>query len=334
MRREQFRAMLPSHITAEHFVRVVMTAVSMDPDLLSADRRSFYNACMRAANDGLLPDKREGALVVFKDQHTGARLVTWMPMVFGLIKLMRQSPDVSSVGARIVYQREIDEQSPSNPARKRFEFVITDGDEKLYHEPILWGDRGPKVLVYAYARFKDGFVQYQLLHKDDVLKRRKVARTDKVWSQWEDEMWCKSAIRAIASKMPLSADIRIDANEPGSEPTEFDKMKNSAVAALAAPVEDGTAMEIVQEPEPPPAPEPSPEPDKKTITAEEYVRNVIEGLADPSFTAAADLEEYGQRVRMGVTSMIPPGAARSRLLRQFNDAFTERMNALQPEQRS
>ena len=329
-RREQFRAMLPSHIKAEHFERVVMTAINMDPELLTADRRSLYNACARAASDGLLPDKREGALVLFKDRDN-AKLVAWMPMVFGLIKKIRQSGEVDSVGARIVYQNEIDQQ--------RFRFIIEDGAEKLYHDPMLWGDRGAKVLVYAYARFKNGFIQYQPVHRDDIAKRRKTARTDKIWAAWEDEMWLKTAIRMLASKMPLSAEIMsAGMRDEDAAPTEFDKMRNTAMAALAAPVEEAVATEVLDEPLPEPEPEaPQQKQESKTevkrmpLTAETYIRNCTASLDDPDFTTVEELEEFAIRVRDNLASMKPSASEHRRLLAIFNAAVTERVNAVAPQ---
>ena len=61
----QFAAALPSHITAEKFQRVVMTVVQQQPDLMVADRRTLLASCMKCAADGLIPDGREAALVIF-----------------------------------------------------------------------------------------------------------------------------------------------------------------------------------------------------------------------------------------------------------------------------
>lgn len=224
----QFAAVLPAHIKAERFQRVVMTAINTNPDLLNADRRSLFNACAQAASDGLLPDKREGALVIFKDK-AGKKLVQWMPMVFGIIKKIRQSGEIDSIGARIVYQKEIDDG--------RFKFVVEDGKEKLFHDPMLWGDRGEKVLVYAYARFKEtGHVEYAPLHKADVMKRKAASKSAAFggpWKDWEDEMWLKTAIRAIAKRLPLSAEL-LSEIERNDEPTQFDQMRADAIAQLGA----------------------------------------------------------------------------------------------------
>ena len=231
------KAVLPQHISPERFNRVVMTAVNLNPDLVSADRRSLFNACTKAATDGLIPDGREGALVIFKDK-SGKKLVQWLPMVGGLLKLIGQSGAIDSIGARIVFQKEIDDH--------RFKFVIEDGKEKLFHDPMLWGDRGPKVLVYAYARFKDGgYVEHAVLHRQDVEKRRAASRSSGgPWSSWEDEMWLKTAIRYIAKRLPLSPDI-LQKVESDNEPTHFDEMRSAAIAQLGPiAVEDDEGEEV------------------------------------------------------------------------------------------
>ena len=92
--RAQLAATLPAHISVDRFQRVVLTAINTNPDLLSADRRSLFNAAVRAAQDGLMPDGREGALVIFKDKNNKKNAV-WMPMVFGIIKKSRQSGEIA-----------------------------------------------------------------------------------------------------------------------------------------------------------------------------------------------------------------------------------------------
>src|SRR5688500_3765384 len=74
---------LPPHMPVERFMRVVLTAVNGNPDLLKADRRTLFESAMKAAQDGLLPDGRDGAFVTFSGK------VQWMPMVGGILKKVR-----------------------------------------------------------------------------------------------------------------------------------------------------------------------------------------------------------------------------------------------------
>lgn len=223
---------MPSHITPERFQRVVVTAANLNPDLLRADRRSLFNACSKAASDGLLPDGRDGALVIFRTKEKDAegkeryiQKVQWMPMVAGIIKKARQSGEISSLGARIVYQNEIDSG--------RFTHKVVDGIPKVDHEPLLWGDRGKPVLVYSFVQFRDGSTDFEFLHRDDVMKIRNVSRAKDSgpWKDWEEEMWKKSAIRRHAKRLPISSEL-FDTISRDDEMTEFERQRQEAETAM------------------------------------------------------------------------------------------------------
>lgn len=91
-RARDIQSALPAHIGPEKFQRTVMTAVAQNPDLLRADRQSLILACYKAAQDALLPDGREAALVTFNTrqkvdgQWQTVKQVQYMPMVYGLRK--------------------------------------------------------------------------------------------------------------------------------------------------------------------------------------------------------------------------------------------------------
>ncbi len=110
----ELKMVLPSHITPEKFQRTMLTAVQADPDLLSADRQSLILACMRAAQDGLLPDKREAAVVVFNENKKvdgnwiRRKIATYLPMVYGLRKKILQSGEVTALEVGIVYRKELE----------------------------------------------------------------------------------------------------------------------------------------------------------------------------------------------------------------------------------
>lgn len=222
-RGDEYKASLPSHITPDRFQRVVVTAVNLNPDLLRADRRSLMNACSKAASDGLLPDGREGALVIFrtKEGDNYIQKAQWMPMVAGIIKKARQSGEISVLDAQIVWSKEIEQG--------RFTYKRVDGVPKVDHEPIIQGERGVPVLVYSVVKFKDGSIDYEVLHADDVKKIRNVSRAKDSgpWSQWTEEMWKKSAIRRHAKRLPVSSEL-FDTISRDDEMTEFERQRNEA----------------------------------------------------------------------------------------------------------
>lgn len=189
----EFAAALPPQIPVERFIRTTMTAISMQPDLLQADRRSLLAATMKSAQDGLLPDGREAALVIFRGKSGPA--VQYMPMIGGVLKKLRNSGELASIAAHVVYTND--------------RFVYTLGDsESILHEPLLDGDRGRPKAVYAIARLKDGSVLREVMTVEGVEKVRAVsrARDSGPWTQWWDEMARKTVLRRLAKRLPSSSD--------------------------------------------------------------------------------------------------------------------------------
>lgn len=188
----EIKTALPAHMSPERFVRVVMTAVQLNTELLACDRQSLWNACMRAANDGLLPDGREGAIVAFKGK------AQWLPMYAGLLKRFRNSGEFKWITAGIVYEGE------------QYEHWIDETGEHFKHVP---GDdiAGRKVRrVYALATTKDGGSFIADLSLSDVYKREAMSRTtreDAPWKKWPDEMRKKTAIRVLSKLLPMSSDL-------------------------------------------------------------------------------------------------------------------------------
>ena len=206
------KSCLPAHIPVERFKRVVLTAVTGSSDLLAADRQSLYRACMRAAQDGLLPDGREGALVIFNTKvkvngvESWIKQVQWLPMAYGLIKKMRNSGEVSSVIAHPVYEND------------KFAYVLGD-DERIEHEPTL-GERGPFKLVYSIVTLKDGSKVREVMTKADVDKVREASKSkdSPAWKNWYDEMSRAKVLHRIAKWCPMSSEVdsllrRVEAEE-------------------------------------------------------------------------------------------------------------------------
>jgi recombination protein RecT len=191
-RADQFKLALPPHMPADRFIRVVITACNLNPDLLACDRPSLFNAAMRCAQDGLLPDGHEAALVPFKNK------VQYLPMYGGLLKKFRNSGQFKWIATGIVYEGE------------KYSHHIDETGEHFYHVP---GDdnEGKKIRrVYALATTKDGGSFIADLPLSDINKRRNMSRAtreDAPWKQWTEEMMRKTAIRVLSKLLPMSSDL-------------------------------------------------------------------------------------------------------------------------------
>jgi recombination protein RecT len=215
-RQPQFRAALPAHIPVERFVRVVLTAIQTSPKLAQMDRASLWNACMRAAQDGLLPDGREGALVPFKGK------VTWIPMVGGIRKKVRNSEaiatwDVHAVHAKDQFQFELGD----DPYIKHKPFMPkplarsgAETDEQYRARLRAHVDPGPLIAVYSVAVLKTGEKSRDMMTRADVeLVRDTYARKDDdgkfspMWRNSFDEAAKKTLARRHAKVLPMSTDL-------------------------------------------------------------------------------------------------------------------------------
>jgi recombination protein RecT len=153
-RAEDFKMVLPSHITVDKFQRTIATAALANPQLMSCDRQSLLIAAMKLAQDGLLPDGREAALVPFKTWNKDTRENVWMvqamPMAWGVRKKILQSGQVVSLETGLVYRAEMEggnfiyEIGMDPPIRHRPKLDMTDeetGDDQI-------------VAAYSIARIK------------------------------------------------------------------------------------------------------------------------------------------------------------------------------------
>lgn len=205
----EFGAVLPSHINADKFMQVCITALENNPDLLRADRQSFKVACLNAANDGLLPDKREGAFVIFNTEvevRTPGRaavekrkvpMVQWMPMITGILKKAYQTGKVGSISVELVHKNDVYRRAAGDNA-------------EIVHEPLDFGDRGEVIGGYAIIRMTDGSdPAREVMSMDQITKVRNVSRSKDrgPWVSFFDEMAKKTILRRALKRVPLSAEM-------------------------------------------------------------------------------------------------------------------------------
>lgn len=193
---------LPSNVPVEKFKNVVLTAANQNPDLLAADRRSLLGACIKCASDGLIPDGREAALVIFNtkvkrdNREEWVQAVQYMPMLGGVLKRARNSGQIAGVSVQVVYQHDDFVQTPD------------DFDKPLTHRPPKLGtDRGDPIGAYALVKLSDGTVMAEVMDRTQIEKVRQVSRSkDKgPWVAWWGEMARKTVFRRLSKYLPMDA---------------------------------------------------------------------------------------------------------------------------------
>lgn len=237
-----FRMALPAGISPEKFQRTLLTAAAQSPDLLQADRNSMILACYKAAQDGLLPDGREAALVIFNQRRKGERgretikLVQYMPMVYGLRKKILQARDakgepiVSSLQVGVVYKVE---------AENGYFRWERGTDPEVQHAPMLEISAEEAadeniVAAYSIATMADGTRSCEVMRRFEIDQVRQMSQTGATgqtakyddlrkgikkgdpiepkgpWVDWFAEMAKKTVMRRHAKTLPMSGDVIAD----------------------------------------------------------------------------------------------------------------------------
>jgi recombination protein RecT len=193
-KRKELEKALPDHIAADRFIRVIKTALQNTPELLDCDRMSLWNAALRAASDGLLPDGHRGAIVIYRAGQGGAKKAQWLPMIAGIRQLVRNSGEITTWEAHVVHERD--------------QWQYEQGDNPhILHRPV-GGDRGPVIAAYSVARFKTGEISREWMWLDELEKVRKVSKAVRgPWADWTDEMYRKTVAKRHAKVLPMSSDL-------------------------------------------------------------------------------------------------------------------------------
>lgn len=197
-RKPELAKMLPSHINIDMLERAANNALMRNPEIAECDPVSVYDSVMRCAQDGLIPDGREAAIVVYKGKD-GAK-AQYQPMIDGVLKRLRQSGLVESIAAKAVFDGD------------DFDYWFDEDGEHVKYRPKLdaQGERQFR-LAFAYARLKGGEMIVEVMVKSEIDRVKAASKTGSKgfgpWAQWYDRMAVKSALHRLARRLPSSSEV-------------------------------------------------------------------------------------------------------------------------------
>lgn len=203
-RENEIVSMLPPNVDPRKFVASAMAAIKQNPDLLLCTRRSLFTAVTKSAQDGILPDGREGVITSYNtkvskhgEQDRWMPVAQWNPMAHGLRKRAREL-DKMLIDAQVVYDGD--------------KFVWHQGDEpKIEHLPAQLGQvRGEGIGAYAIFKREDGTVLHrEVMAKAEIetVHNQSKAKTSLMWTTFWTEGWRKTVIRRGIKSVPVSSNF-------------------------------------------------------------------------------------------------------------------------------
>ena len=195
-REQSIVAVLPNHISRDRFIASAVAAVKQTPDLLKCTPRSLFGAITKSAQDGLLPDGREGVITIYREKqldNSWDNIAQWNPMAWGLRKRARELDHII-VGTNVVCEND--------------EFLYEEGDDpKITHKPARLGTpRGKMIGAYAIFRNADGILHREVMDADQVEQVRSQSKVPQglMWTKFTTEAWRKTVLRRGFKSVPCS----------------------------------------------------------------------------------------------------------------------------------
>ncbi len=195
----QIRASLPPSVSLDRFTATTISAINHNPDLLAADRQSFYNAVVKAASDGLLPDGNDAVLNIYntKVNNTWVKKVQYQRMVGGIIKQFTKAG--------------IDAYAESVYENDAFDQWNDDTGQHVTHRPVKLGQaKGERIGAFAVAKLGNGRIVVQVMDMDALARARAASKSKNddgspkgPWRDWPERMEQKSALHRLRKRVAI-----------------------------------------------------------------------------------------------------------------------------------
>lgn len=257
-----------SMIKAEELGRVALTTIRTNPKLLDCNVQSLMAGVMMASQLGLRIDPTLGQAYLVPYCKEAQFILGYR----GMLALIRNSGDVSSIMAYAVYEND--------------KFTLQYGlNEKLEHTP--WHCREDKPQkdsgafrgAYCVAKLKDGGNAHLYMPKTDIDAHRKRSKASGSgpWVTDYEAMALKTVVRGIAKWLPMSIDDyrKIAANDETVKTEISADMADvtDITADINPPVNVGQITDIT----------PPPESAEIPMTAEEIAEHTPPPPSDDDF---------------------------------------------------
>jgi len=187
------KSVLPKHLTPERVLRVAYMAINKTPKLRECTPASLTNAIIELSILGLELG-RTGHIVPYK------RDAVFIPDYKGYIELAHRSSMIASLPFKPVYANDY--------------FEYEEGTTRYIKHRPTDGERGKLIAAYAICFFKGGGYDFEVVRQPDIdaVKKQSAGAKypDSPWNKDDQEwtMWCKTAVRRLAKRIPQSPELQ------------------------------------------------------------------------------------------------------------------------------
>jgi recombination protein RecT len=184
---------MPKHLTPDRLVKVVLSCTVRKPELLDCTIASICRCVMQAAELGLELGGLLGEAYLVPYGKESQCIIGYQ----GLLKLARQSDQIASTGAHVVYDGDL--------------FEVDYGENRVIHKPSFKVSHADTSILAGWAKtvLKDGSPIIEAMSREDIdrVRCRSKASKNGPWVTDYAEMARKSVLRRHLKYVPRSAEI-------------------------------------------------------------------------------------------------------------------------------
>lgn len=195
----QIQASLPPSLSPDRFTAVTITAINHNPDLLKADRQTLYNAVVKCAQEGLLPDGQDAVLNIYNTNVAPkgqppqwVKKIQYQRMVGGVLKQFTKAG--------------IDAYAESVYENDEFLQANDENGQHVIHRPARLGKpRGERIGAFAVAKLPSGRVVVQVMTMEDLQRARAASKSGDSgpWKAWPERMEQKSVLHRLRKRVAI-----------------------------------------------------------------------------------------------------------------------------------
>ena len=193
--KDQIALALPKHMNPDRMSRIALTVIRKNPSLQECNPISLFGAIIQASQLGLEVGIH-AHLVPFYNKKTKQKEVQMIPDYRGLMHLARNSGEITSIQANVVYSND--------------EFDYQFGTASFLHHKPAKNDRGYIIGAYAVGKYKADDAQFDYMTKEDIdaIRDRSASKESGPWVTDYPAMAMKTVTRRLCKYLPVSVELQ------------------------------------------------------------------------------------------------------------------------------